>query len=300
MMNENDSDNSYFSKEELQEFDKVLSRPPELDLTFDQVFNIKRGQNKLTKQGFYDVKDDTERKAAFVMSLAHAKKINVSKNRVSFFVYDDAVAYDLNMDDIETTRASNMPIDTESLTDATRDVNETLNTLAYAGDVTFGLPGVLTASGVTTITGADIDLSSNVANDFIGYFNSLPRKFRSRPYTLVLADAEYKKMVKIGNTYNDKSVIDQILAAIPNLEIVVETNLTAGTVLSDGTTLDAGVALLIPKVQEWVRMRLFMAPELKTGIYNDVGLVKNTVRARAGPVELVFPSSVGVIDTLNG
>lgn len=290
---------TYLTDQEVKEIDNVMTRAPDVDLTFMQAFASKQLVNSDAESGEYYVADDDEGSARLLRSLSEAPGIFVAGQKVTYSVYMAGAKFSLKQSDIDMSRALGRSLDTEHVERAKRAVDVKLNKLAYIGDTDFGVPGVLEASGVTSISGTAVSGSSTVASDFIGYFNSLPIQFRSRyPYTLVLPDAIWKLLRKIGNTYNDKSLMTQITDAIPNLTIVSEANLLAGTALSGGTTVGLGDALLIPRSADAVRLPFGRAPTPKMQLYNDVGEIKATVHARMGPPELVFPTAVGKITGL--
>ena len=300
MMNQNDATSSFLTQLEVTEIDNVIKRAPDRDLTFADVFAIKQLANPNAETGWYYVADSDEGSVHLLRSLAECEKIFVSAQKVTYPVYLMGIGYNLKVSDIEASRAWNQPLDTQEVSRATRAVQEKLNKLAYVGDSEFGVPGILSEAGITAITGTTLSSSTTKCNDFIGYFNSLPVIYRNRfQYTLVVADREYKELVKIGNTYNDKSVADQLKAAIPNLTIAMpEVNLDAGTALYDGSTVAAGTALLIPKAVEACNMPLAKAPNTTMKMYEDIQEIKGTVNARAGPVEVIFPTSIGKITGL--
>jgi len=292
----------YLTKEEVESIELETMREPDRDLTFNQVFEIMPLDSPFAKTSVYYVADDDEGSAKLLNSLSQAEKIMVTGQRVTASIYDTAIAFELEMDDIETSRSWGKPLNTEFVQRSVRKVNEKLNSLAYLGDTDFGVQSLLDASGLTDITGTDIDTMTDVASEFIGYFNDLPVKFRTRyQYKLVLADQEWKKLQKRGNTYNDKSVAQLIQEAIPNLEIVPpEVSLDSGTEYASGGTVSSGTGFFIPKSKEAVRMPLAMSPVAYTDSDNSIRKVKGTVRARAGPLEIVFPTAIGKISGLNG
>lgn len=303
MMNGMDSKSSYLTQEELKEIENVALRAPDVDLTWADVFAVKTMQNPHAKSGEYTLADADEGNARLLQSLSQAEKIFVSGQKVTYSVYTAGIAFELDMADIEASRVWGKPLDTEVIQRATRKVNEKINSMAYSGDSEFGVTGLTEASGVTAISGTDLDgYSGNVASLFITYFHGLPSQYRNRfPYSLVLADQEWAKLQKIGNTTNDKSIATQIQEAIPNLKISMpEAELTAGVTLGGGTTVADGTGLFVPKDASALRMAIAMSPRASTMDYPDTQQVKGSVWARIGTAELVFATAVGKITGLNG
>jgi hypothetical protein len=299
MMKELDGTSGYLTLEEVQYIKNETSRAPDRDLTFATVFEMKV-IDPFAKTDVYYVADTDEGAAEIVVHLSDAKKIMVTGQRTTASIYDIAIGFELEMDDIETSRSWNKPLNTEFVARATRAVNEKLNALAYLGDTKFGVTSLLDNSSVTAITGTTISVMTDPASSFIGYFNSLPVVYRNKyQYKAVFADQEWKQLQKRGNTYNDKSIAQIILEAIPNLEIVPpEVSLDAGTTYASGGTVASGVAYLIPKNQEAVRMPIAMSPTAYTDTNTADRIVYGKVRARAGPLEIVFPTAIGKITGL--
>ena len=300
-MMKNDAASSFLTEQETKEIEDITLRAPDVDLTVFEVFPFRTLLNPNAKSGEYNVADDDEGSANLLLSLKDAERIFVSGQQVTYSIYDTAIAWELKFSDIETSRSWGRPLDAEVISRATRKVNEKINSLAYVGDSKFGVPGILEASGLTSIAGGTVNNTGAPANEFITYFNSLPAKFRTRfPYKLVLNDSVWKQLQVIGNTTNDKSIMTQILEAIPNLSIVSpEANLDAGTALSAGGTVGLGDALLVPQDVGTIRMSIAKSPRSIQKDYEDDAEVRGKVHARIGVVEPIFPTATGKITGLD-
>lgn len=297
----NDAD-SYLSEEEVKNIEQVTVRAPDEDLTFAKVFAIKQLKNPYAEEGSYYLANDDEGVAQFLQSLKQAEKIRVDGDKVTYPVYKDAIGWELEMDDIENAKTWGRKFDVESVERAKRKVEEHMNQVAYVGDTKYGTTGIYEASGVTAISGTDIDNSSDPASDFIGYFYSLPKKFRDKyKYNIVMADSDYIKLMKRGNTYNDKSTKQIIMEALSGklLDIMSDSDMASGTATGGGSTVSAGVAMLIPNSKDAVNIPLGMSPRTTRGIDEENRIVAGKVYARYGPPELVFPTAVGKITSLS-
>ena len=296
----NDTVQTFLSEEEVKNIEEVTYRIPDSDLTAFRVFEFRTIANPNAETDSYDVADTDEGSAKLLRNLSEAPGLMVTKQRVAYNLFLEGVSWELKFSDIANSRTWGKPLDTEVIERATQAVNQKLNDVAYKGDAEFGVTGILEATGVTAITGTDIDGMTTVASNFVAYFNSLPAVFRKKPYSLVMADKEYVKLTKFGNTYNDKSIINQILDAIPNLiEIVSETTFTAGTVLSAGGTVANGVAMFIPKDKGLVRVPIAKSPNTTMQTNTAYETIKGVANARGGPVEVIFPTSIGKITGLD-
>ncbi len=288
----NDINSSFLTKEEVQEIENVTVRQPDEALTFAEVIGIKQITNPKAKSDVFYTADDDEGAAQFLLSLADSEVIGVSNTKVTFPIEMSALGWRLKMDDIENSRSFEVSIDTESIQRATYHVNAHMNQVVYSGDTKYGFSGLSEVSGVTAIVGTTlID-----ANNIIGYFNSLPRKFRNKySYSLVVGDDIWKELVQIGNTTNDKSIADQVTDAIPNLQIVNESEMDAGTSLAGGGTLAAGVALFVPKSTEPGFLPVAESPSTTREEKTAIREVEGNVFSRFGPIGLVFPTAFGRI-----
>lgn len=303
MIQANDDTGSYLTKEEVQLIQQVTERAPDQDLTFNQVFAIESIPNPDAEEHGYFIAEDDEGEAKLVQKLESYPQLKVSNRRVTYPIYKAKLGFVIPEEDIAASRSWGKPLNTEYVERVTRAINVKLNKLAYIGDSAFGVPGVLEASGVTDITGTSWAVTTkDLANEVITYVNTLPVVYRTLPYTLVLANTQF---VKLTGFYNgsgfigDRSHFERIRAALPNLSIVNEINLTAGTVLSDGSsTIASGTALLIPKDRRLCRMTLAKAPYARISNDTTDEAVKGAVAARAGIVETPFPTAIGKITGL--
>lgn len=301
-MMEKDEYGSYLTKEEVEYIEQKTLRAPDEDLTYARVFAPTQIPNPNAKSHEYFIAEEDEGAAELVTVLEDAPGLAVSNSQVTYPIYKIKLKGGLAEEDIQASRSFGTPLNVETLNRIKRKVDEKTNQLAYVGDQKFGVPGIYSGSGFTAITGtvwstAGLDL----ANEVISYVNDLPRIYRTRKYTLVLADAEYKRLSLFFNStaaVGDRSHLERIKAAHPNLEIVNEASLDAGTVLYNGGTVAAGVALLIPKEKDIVQMGFAKVPY----ILQDNNIVDEkvtmAVAARIGIVETPFPTAIGKITGL--
>lgn len=299
-----DESGSFLSKEELQNVRQETERAPDEDLTFAAVFSPRQIANKNATTDEYFIAEDDEGAAELVTALEDAPQLTVSSNRVTYPIYKTKLQSYLAVEDIEASRAWGTPLNLEVLTRVKRKVDEKINALAYIGDEKFGVPGIVSGSGFTAITGTDWSAANlDIANEVISYMNQMPRIYRKRSYSLVMADAEWQKLQLYFNSSSsvgDRSHQERIRSAYPNLAIVNEANMDAATVLYDGSTLAAGIAMFIPKDPVLVRMAIAKAPyTLNENLIVDEKLRLATA-ARIGIVETPFPTSVGKVTGLQG
>jgi len=298
----NDESSSFLTKEELQFVEQKVLRAPDRDLTYATVFPMMRIPNPNADSHHYFIAEDDEGEAELVTSLEKAPSLMVSNNRVTYPVYKEKLKAGLAVEDIEASRAYGTPLNVEVLNRIKRKIDEKANKLAYLGDTKFGVPGVLSGSGYTSITGTDWDTAGlDLANEVISYVNQIPVVYRKLPYTLVLADAEYVKLTSYYNSsaaVGDRSHMERIKSALPGLEIVNESALDSGSVKYDGNTVSAGTALLIPRVEELCRMTIAKAPYVLTENKVVDEMVEMAVAARIGVVETPFPTAIGLITGL--
>jgi hypothetical protein len=303
MMNK-DENGGALTKEELEFIEQQTVRAPDEDLTFSRVFPIQAIPNPNADSHQYFIAEDDEGAAELVTELEKAPNLAVSNNRVTYAVNKIKLAGMLPVSSIQASRSWGVPLDVEVINRIKRKVDEKTNALAYIGDSKFGVPGVISAAGVTTHTGTNWATAGlDLANEVIKAINAVPRVYRNRNYTLVLADDEYKLLTKFFNSsaaVGDRSHMERIRAAMPNLQIVNEATLDAGTVLYNGTTVAAGTALLIPREQTLVRMAVAKAPYTLTENKVVDEAVSVAVAARVGIVETPFPTSIVKITGLQG
>jgi uncharacterized linocin/CFP29 family protein len=295
MMNK-DEYGGALTKEEIQFIEQQTLRAPDEDLTFSRVFALQAIPNPNAASHQYFVAEDDEGAAELVTELEKAPNLAVSNNRVTYAINKIKLGSSLSLASIQASRSWGVPLDVEVVNRVKRKVDEKTNQLAYVGDSKFGVPGVVSATGVTTHTGTDWATAGlDLANEVISAINAIPRKYRNRPYTLVLADEEYKLLTKFFNSsaaVGDRSHMERIRAAMPTLQIVNEASLDAGTTLYNGTTIAAGTALLIPRDQSLVRMAIAKAPYPLTENKIVDEAVSVAVAARVGIVETPFPTSI--------
>ena len=301
----NDDSGSYLTKEELEQIEQVTEREPDRDLTYAQVFPINALANPNATTHEYFIAEDDEGAAELVSKLESYPMLSVANKRVSYSIYKTKIGFHLPVEDIETSRAWNAPLQTVNVQRALRKVEEKINKIAYIGDESYQVPGILSASGVTSISGTDWSTANlDIANEVISYMMKMPVIYRQRPYSLVLADAEYQKLMNYFNSSSavgDRNHMERINSALPNLTISSpEVNLDAGTVLYDSGTVAAGTALLIPDDNTLVQMSIAKAPYTLTENKVVDEAVKGAVAARIGIVETPFPTAIGKITGLQG
>lgn len=301
-----DASSSQLTHEEVRIIEQRVERAPDQDLTYAQVFAIKQLPSAWQETGgYYKADTDSAESNGFGKPSDDAPQIKLSATKTTYSIHTTHHGFSIPRGDIETARAWGRPLNAEYADRATRKVQEDLNKLAYVGVAEVGASGIVSLSNATSITGTDWGTSNlDLANEVISYMNEMPVVYRSRPYTLVLADQEYKRLQQFFNSSSavgDRSHLQRIQSALPNLTIAPpELNLTAGTALGAGGTLADGVALLVPRDQSLVNMPLAMAPSLEVSDMDLNKGIKAEVMARAGPVEVVHEDSVGIITGLNG
>lgn len=300
----NDENGGALTKEELEFIEQVTLRAPDEDLTYAQVFPVTRIPNPEAESHQYFIAEDDEGSAELVTALEDAPELKVSNNRVTYPVYKIKLKTSLAESEIAASRSFGIPLDVAAIERVKRNVDEKANALAYVGDKKFGVPGILSGSGFTAITGADWGTANlDLANEIIKYMNQIPRKFRKRQYTLVLGDASYTKLQNFFNSSSsvgDRSHLERIKSAYPNLEIVNEASLDAGTELYDGSTLAAGVGLFVPKDKNLCQMTVAKVPYTLAENKIIDEKVNMAVAARYGIVQTPFPTAIGKITGLEG
>jgi len=290
-----DSANGYLFNREVEEIENVVMRQPDLDLTFSQVFAAKQLANPEAELSKYSVADDDVGSAKLLRKLSDYPRMSVSGSEVSSQIYKVGIAFEIPTEDVENSRRWSRPLDTEFAERATRKVDEKLIALAFVGDTDFGVAGVLELSGVTTYSGTSLNNSSlNLTDELTNSINAIPVRFRSRPYSLVIADQEWKRLVKIGNSFSNQTWLEMFKSAHPNISVVKEANLDALTALAGGGSVASGTALLVPKDKELCRMPIGMLGKL---LFNQADpafaeKVEGKVKARVGAVEAPFPTSI--------
>ena len=302
MMKNNDA--SYLTSRELEEFEEMTVRAPDIDLTgMQSVAIVNAGNPDAETDSFYVAADDVGT-AEFVGALEDHPRIKISNNKVTYDVYKPKLGFDLAEDDIKKSRSWGVPLDTVYAQRTLRAVWEKINNFIYLGDSKYGGSGLLGVSGVTSISGSDWTSGTlDIATDLTTIVNSLPKIYRSRPLSFVLADAEYKKLFKYfnGTGYvGDRSHLQRIQESHKNLTLYNEGALDAGSVLADATTVAAGTALIYPKDQSVLRTKIFKMPYF----LSDKDIVGEKVSAayaaRVGVVETPFATAIGKVTGLQG
>ena len=294
-----DENGSYLTKEEVEFIEQTTLRAPDEDLTYAQVFPITRIPNPNAKSHDYFIAETDEGAAELVNALEDAPNLKISNEQVTYPVHKIKLKAGLGVEEIETSRSWNTPLDVATLTRVKGAIDDKTNALAYVGDQKFSQPGILSGSGFTSITGTNWGVASkDLANDVISMMNSLPRIYRKRPYTLVLADTEWKRLQSYFNNttaVGDRNHMQRIQAAFPNLSIVNEANMDAGTVLYDASTVALGVALLIPKDNTLVQMTVAKAPYVLNENHIVDEKVLMAVATRVGIATVCFRTAL-IID----
>ena len=290
------NDNSYLFPREVETVDEVVNRQPDLDLTYNRVFALRQLADPTAEVHKYRVADDDQGAAELLRKLAKYPKIKISGTEATTNIYKVGISFEIPLEDVETSRAWNRPLDTEYVERAKRAVDEKVNKLAYRGDEVFGVPGVLELGGITSHSGSDFDTASlNLADQITKAVNAIPVRFRGRPYSLVMADAEFKKLNLIGNTTTNQTWIEIVKKQNPNLNLFVEAELDAGGTLSDGSTIGSGTALLVPSDFTLVRMPVGFLPEAVFSPDQNVAFnekIEGKVKSRVGTVEAPFSASL--------
>lgn len=300
----NDETYSYLTKEEMQAIEQMTERAPDDDLTFSRVFAIEQIPNPNATSHQYFIAEDDEGAAELVTALESAPGLSVSNSRVTYAVHKIKLKAGLAVEDIQASRSWGVPLNVETLNRVKRKVDEKINQLVYVGDTKHGVPGLYSGSGFTAISGTDWSASGlDLANEVITAMSSLPRIYRNRPYTLVLGDTEYKRLMLYFNSSSavgDRSHMERIKAAYPNLEIVNESYLDAGTTIYSGGTVATGVGFLVPKDKTLARVAIAKAPYVLNENKVVDEMVEMAVAARVGVVECPFPTAIGKITGLAG
>ena len=291
------NDAGHLTKDEIRYIEQVAKRTPDLDLTFSQVFQPLLLGNPHAETGEYRILTDTG-VASLVRRGSRFKKLKINGTKVTYSVDEVGIEYGIQKSDIATARTIGRPLNVEYVERAKRATDEKINILCYRGDTEFGeFPGILELSGSTSYSGTALNTASlNIVNEVINGYQAIPKNFRTRKYTLVLADKEWKVMQKIVDNSSNASIKDLIMRNIPGLNIVCEAEYDAGNELSDGSTIVAGTASLIPNDRELVRL-----PVAKpTGNIIDSNSQSNAyekelrgrVEGRLGPISVPFPTAV--------
>jgi len=290
-------DSGHLRKEEVEFIEKIAKRQPDLDLTYSQVFQPLLLGNPNTEVGSYRILTDSG-VARIVRRGSRFDKLKINGTNVTYTVDEVGIEYGILKSDIESAKSFGRPLNLEYVERAKRATDEKINTLCYRGDLEFGeFPGILELSGVTSYSGTALTTSSlNIVNEVINAFQKIPVKFRSRQYTLVLADQEWKAMQKIVDNSSNASIADLVKRNIPNLSIVLETEIDATKSLASGGTIASGTAMLIPKERELVRMPVAKTTQSIIDSNSQSNKfekeLRGRVEARLGPVEVPFPTSV--------
>jgi len=290
------NDNSYLFDDELEVVSETVSRAPDLDLTFNKVFSLRQMANPDAEVSKYRVADDDSGTAELLRGLSEYPKVNITGSESTTDIYKVGISFDIPTQDINNSRAWGRKLDMEYVERAKRKVDEKLNAFAYNGDTKFGVPGILELSGVTTLSGSDLDTANlNLADEITRGVNAIPVEFRQRPYSLVMADAEWKKFVKIGNTTTNQTWLEIAKRQHPNVQFIVESQLDSGKNLASGGTVSAGTAMLIPSDPILVRIPVGRMPSAIFQASANVAFeekVSGKVKSRIGAVEVPHPTSV--------
>lgn len=290
------NDNSYLFEDEVKVVSETVSRAPDLDLTFNRVFSLRQMANPDAEVSKYRVADTDSGTAELLRGLAEYPKIDISGSESTTDIYKIGISFDIPTQDVNNSRAFGRKLDVEYVDRAKRKVDEKMNAFAYAGDTKFGVPGILELSGVTTHSGSDFDTANlNLADQVTIAINSIPIEFRGRPYSCVMADTEWKKLTKIGNTTTNQTWLEIIRRQWPNIQFIVEAQLDSGTNLASGSTVAAGTAMLIPSDPTLVRIPVGRMPNAVFQAAANVAYeekVSGKVKARIGAIEVPYPTSV--------
>ena len=299
-----DEGGSYLTAEELKFVEEKVIRAPDEDLTYAEVFPMSQIPNPNATSHHFFVAEEDEGEAELVSALENAPSLSISNRRVLYGINKIKLKAGLGMEDIETSRTYQTPLDVETLQRVKRAVDIRTNTLAYLGDTKFGIPGIISGAGFTAIAGTDWATSGkDLANEVINAVNSLPRIYRNMPYTLVLADTEHKRLMLYFNssaTVGDVNHLNRIKDAYPNLSIVNESSFDAGTEIYDGSTVPLGLGMLIPKTESVCKMTIAKAPYVLTENKIVDERVNMAVASRVGIVETPLPTAIGKITGMQG
>lgn len=294
------TDSGHLTTEEIKEIEALALRAPDEDLTYSTVFQTKLLTNPAAETGEYYTLSDSGA-AEVVRRGSRYGKLTISGTKVTYSLESFGIEFEVYKDDIKASRMFGRPLDMEYVARAVRAAQEKLNTMAYLGDTKFGtLPGILEMSGVTAITGTDLDTANlNLFDEVQVAMNSLPAKYRQRNYYLVVADKEYKKFTKIGNTYSNESWLTIIEKNIKNLKVIMDDTIIAGATLASGATIATGTAMLIPYDSSLVRLpiaKVLKAVMDKNSVDNEYEeALRGKIVGKVGPVEAPFAAAIGKI-----
>lgn len=290
-------DDGHLTKEEVQAIEARAVRPVDDYLSYADVFKPKLLSNPDAEQGGYRVLERTG-KAGIVRRGANYKKLKVNGSSVTYDISEVGIGYDLPKVDIKLAKSFNRPLNLEYVDSAIRVAHEKINEMVYRGDTEFGeYPGVLSLTGVTAYSGTDLDTADlNLYDEFVNMFNSLPSKFRKRKYNLVLADAEYKKFLTIGNAYKDLSWKQMIESNYSNVKVILDDEIAAGNELAGGGTIAAGTAMLIPHDDDLCRLPIGYVVKSVVDKESVSNSFKKNIEGRSegryGPIEAPHPTSL--------
>ena len=291
------NDAGHVTAEEITVIEGRAKRTPDVDLSYSQVFKPKLLSNPDAETGSYIILTDSG-SANIVRRGSRYNKLKINGSKVSYVVEEVGIEYEVNKADIRQAKSIGRPLNLEYVDRAIRACHEKINTLVYRGDTEFGeFPGLLELAGVTTYTGTDLDTSNlSLFDEFVLAMNSIPAKFRSRSYYLVLADKEYKKFLKQGNQYTQQTWKNMIESNYSNVKVIMDDELVSGASLSGGGTIATGTALLIPSDEQLCRIP--MGYPVKS-VVNKATVsdsyhksILGRAEARMGPVEVPFPTAV--------
>lgn len=290
------NDAGYLFETEVQVIEQAVSRSPDLDLTAFRVFVPRLLTNPEAEVSKYHVADTDEGSAALLKGLSDYPRVRISGTEVSNDIYKVGISFEVPIADIEQSRAWSRSLDLEFVDRAKRAVDSKMNSFMYVGDTEFGINGVYELSGVTSHTGSDFDTASlNLANQITLAVNAIPVQFRTRPYSLVMADQEYKKLSLIGNTYTNESWLSIAKKLHPTVTFENENVMTAGTALGSGGTVAKGAALLIPKDKMLCRVPIGYLGQVlfkptDTAAFDEK--VEAKVKARIGAIEAPHATAI--------
>lgn len=293
------NDSGHIRTWEIEEIEKVAMKAPADILTYATVFQPLLMTNPNVETGKYTVRTKSG-DAEIIRRGTDFPKMKINGNEVTYSFYEIGISYAVNKDDIALAKSFGRPLNLEYVEEAVETTFNKMNSFVYRGDSQFGIGGVLELSGVTAISGTDLDTASlNLYDEVRTTMDSLPVKYRNKPYYLVVADAEDIKFNKIGNDYRNESWKKIIEDNIKNLTIIVEEQFDAGLALAGGGTIVAGTAMLIPNDKKLARLPVAKPVKSivsKTSVQDDyLEDIEGKVKGRIGPVEVPFPTAIAKI-----
>lgn len=291
----------YLTEEEVRNFEGLL-REPTIPVNFRDWIEIATAKNPNATDEGYSIKEDGT--ATIITELIKKGEsyplMKIGKKRVSYEINKMKIGFAIPIEDVQNSRLFGNSLDSEYAMDASDDMNRKVDQMIWLGDEKFQVPGIFDIAGTTTHTMTDWDTAGlDIANEIIGMVNAVPQKYRTMTYGLFLADAEYVKLTKFFNSASaigDRSHLERIKQAMPNLTIYNDANITAGLTSATGNTTAAGTMVLAPRRNRLCRFKFAKVPYFLTKNEVMEEEVKGAYAARSGQVELPFPSAV-VIST---